>query len=389
MRLRFLAFVPLAIAAFSCVKPDAAATIAEPAASNEAYVIMPPTAVATPRLAEDRRALQARVLELIAAQGAKVVKLDELDPLSAPEPACRAPRTLADRVRARFGRAPEVRIDASCVQRPCTITLSIERPPEANGTAWETLDRFETHVDAPDSPADWIAALDKLGPGRATPGPVLDELRAVSPPTATAQSVASFGPLGDAAPRPTSFDFGSCFDDGLTQTRTDEVRLVVGNDGAASRCEVEETSAKLASPRAACLCTVARAVKFAPASAERRLDVTVTNDAHASVDLRGLRFAARLQSLRATDGGAIASQTQRASARLAACAAAAAITTPLTMHLRIDVDSVGMITRVAMDGTNDVLRACSGATLRATLLPCGRNGAYAIEGELVVWPEKI
>lgn len=387
----------VALAAFACTPPTPAATSAttndapDAAAPAGPYVVMPVVAVAAPLLVADRRALQAKVHALISAQGAAVTKPEEVDALAAPEPTCRAQRSLDDRVRARWGRVPQVRVMASCQSKPCTIALTIERPPEGDGP-WQTMDRFEAKVDAPETPAGWLAALDKLGPATASGDLALSG--AVSPnagpPTARAESVEAFG-TWDAPPRATLFDFGACFENGWSAGGADAIRMVVGPDGTATQCEVEaeRIHAHAAGARTSCYCKVASAVKFPPASAERRLEIRAINDPHATVDLRGVKYAARLQSIRASDGGSVVPYVDAAVSRLAACAAAAPIAQTTSMRLRLDVDAVGNVTTVAMDGTNDVLRACAGATLRGVALPCGRNGAYRVDGELVVWAQKL
>lgn len=387
----------LGLAAFACTPPAPAASGATTSTAPDGtapagpYVVMPVDAIAAPLLVDDRRALQAKVHALISAQGAAVTKPEEIDALAAPEPTCRAQRSLEDRVRARYGRVPQVRVLASCQSKPCTIGLAIERPPEGDGP-WQTLDRFEAKVDAPETPAGWLAALDKLGPAPAAGDLALSGgvSANVGPPTARAESVEAFG-TWDAPPRPTLFDFGSCFENGWSAGGADAIRVVVGPDGAATKCEVEpeRIHAHAASARTSCYCKVASAVKFAPAAAERRLEIRALNDPHATVDVRGVRYAARLQSIRASDGGAILPYVDAATSRLAACAAAAPIAQTISMRLRLDVDALGNVTMVAMDGTNDVLRACAGATLRSVALPCGRSGAYRIDGELVVWAQKL
>lgn len=366
------------------VTNDAGAATAASAAPAGPYVVLPVEGKAIPLFGDERRVLQAKALDLIAAQGATVVKLDELDAFTTPEAACRATRTFDDRVRARYGRAPQVHVTASCAERPCTIVLAIVRPGE--GDAAEPLDTFETRVDAPDSLAGWIAALDKLGPKSAN-SPALVLSARTGPATARAESVAAFGKW-TTAPLPTLFDFGSCFEDGWTRGDTDAVRLAVDETGHPTRCEVEPDPRHPNGNRLGCYCNVARAAHFDAGDASRRLEVRVVNDPHPSVDVHGVHYLARLQALHASDGGLVGPHLERANPRLAACVAASASVVPALSHLRLDVDPMGVVTKVAMDGTNDAFRACCGASLRGTAMPCGRAGAYQVDAELAVGAQR-
>jgi hypothetical protein len=367
---------PNGTAAPASSTPDTAGT-----APTGPYVVLPPVAIATPLFAADRAALQAKAIGLIAAQGAQVVKVEELAAFTTPEPTCRAPRTFEDRVRARFGRAPQVRVVASCEAKPCTITLILERPGPTNAPA-EPIDRFEANVDAPDTPAGWLAAMDKLGPPTSVAVLGLAQRRA-GPPTARAESVATFGKW-DGPVLPTAFDFGPCFEEGWVRGRADAVHVAVGDSGAATSCEVDPDPIHPTPARLQCLCRVATAKPFGAGDPNRRLDIRVTNDLHGTVDVRGAHYAARFQAVHASDDADVLPHLERASARIAACVAAAAAPVPPISHLRLDVDATGNVTRVAMDGANDAFRACCGATLRTAPLPCGRSGAYHVDAELAV-----
>ncbi len=382
----------VSVALLACAEAPPATTAPAPAPTTPAptgaapapsgpYVVLPVVGVDVPLFADERHALQAKAITLIAAQGATVAKLEELDALSVPEATCRAPRSFEDRARARWGRAPEVRVIASCEAKPCTVTLVIERPA-GDGSPAEPMDRFDAKVDAPDTVAGWLAAMDKLGPPSGGIGALVGAATA-GPPSARAISVAAFGKW-DQAPLPTAFDFGACFEEGWVRGRADAVRVAVDGAGAATKCEVEPDPQHASPGRLDCLCKLATAKPFGAGDPSRRLEVRVANDLHGTVDVRGNHYAARFQSVRASDGGDALAQLEHAAPRIAACVAAAAAPVPPVSHLRLDVDATGNVTRVAMDGTNDAFRACCGATLRAAPLACGRSGPYHVDADLAV-----
>lgn len=375
--------------------PDAAAGPAGPAGP---YVVVPATARQAPLFADDLATLRKRVFELVSKQGVPLAKLEEVDALAAiaqsgrtraDGPVCAAPSTLDALIVAKYGRVPQVELRASCQGGACKLHLDIARPPVGDG-AWEYVDRFVAPVDQPATLDGWLAALDKLGPIPATKGDMLGSLGSAAHRPVDLVGVT---PLGDwkEAPRVKDFEplqpaLDRCFEAGWASSSQDAIRLSFGADGAVQRCEVEPAERHGSDARVACLCDAAKAARAGAGPDGRRVELEVLNAPQSGLDARGVRYAARFDTVTSSDHTEVRPQLADGGVKVATCAAAMGLGAPVSLRVHLDVDASGHVVAANTSATSDALRMCLIANLRTLSLPCGfGGGAYGVDGVLSVW----
>lgn len=362
--------------------------------ANDAILVLVPDSRASALFPEELEQLRRAVAERVAADvgPGRLLPFEAVDRVErlAREgrtreggPVCAARPSAWMMLQTTYGRTLQLDIDARCAEPPCKLHVRLDRPPAQEG-AYERVAEWEIAVLSATTTigsAPWLDAarsLRRLEPEREAGGLLADLMGSDGKPRPLVE-IDDVYALGAWADKPTAVSFSSvqptldaCHEKGWWWSASEHAVLAVASEGTVSRCHLYMKDELRSDGRARCVCDALSRARFARASGDRRVEVTLTNSTSPSPTRDGLVFGARLDGLHLPRGMSLIGTNQR---QLAACFADSRLAGPRRSRFRMRVDGAGNNVDPVVDEKDPDLKACLEKTLRAARSSCTPNGA--------------
>lgn len=287
---------------------------------------------------------------------------------------CGAPTRPSVWTAAQHPNAVYVRTTASCVQRPCTLNVRIERPPEGGKGPWTVLERWAAPVNNPVTTNQWINAVGSLAPraaeANAAAGMLLGSTTADGPKVrvlGVSTVHAWSGPPTVTMITRAQDALDACHRPGWSSAGTDHVAVEVSPQGRVARCEGASHREQEDGRRLKCVCQAISKLPFGRGPRGRRFEIQLLNRPWA---LSTPRKSASARLVQATYAPGFDPRPELAASAsdLVACLPDGAM--QATLEAEFQVSGQGQLTAPQILGVPEDVAACAADVLKRVKLPC-------------------
>ncbi len=287
---------------------------------------------------------------------------------------CGAPTRPSIWMAAQHPDAVYVRTTASCVQRPCTINVRVERPPTGGKGPWTVLERWTTPVQNPTTTNQWINAVGSLVPLPSAKTAAAGMLTGSSSPDGPKVRVLGVSTVHPWAAPPTvtmitraQDALDACHRPGWSSAGTDHVAVEVSPQGRVARCEGASHREQEDGRRLKCVCQAVSKLPFGRGPRGRRFEIQLLNR---PVALNAPKEGASVRLIEATHQPGFDPRPELAASasELLGCLPETAM--QATMQAKFQVSGQGQLTQPQISGVPQEVAACAAEALRRVKLPC-------------------